>query len=40
MVKSLFKDENFTHYTVMLNEAVDFLDIENNPDGIYIDRDI
>lgn len=36
-MQSLFKDENFTHYTVMLNEAVDLLDIENNPDGIYID---
>lgn len=36
-MKSLFKDENFTHYTVMLNEAVDMLNIEKNPDGIYID---
>lgn len=37
MVESLFKNENFTHYTVMLNEAVEFLNVENNPDGIYID---
>ena len=37
MVNSLFKDENFTHYTVMLNEAVNVLDIKNNPDAIYID---
>lgn len=37
IMKSLFKDENFTHYTVMLNEAVDMLNIEKNPDGIYID---
>ena len=36
-MNSLFKTENFTHYTVMLNEAVDILNIENNPDGIYID---
>ena len=33
----LYKDENYTHYTVMLHEAVDMLDVEHNPDGIYID---
>ncbi len=37
MVQNLYQDENFTHYTVMLNEAVDFLNIENNPDAVYID---
>ncbi len=33
----LFKTKDFTHYTVMLNETVGMLDIEHNPDGIYID---
>lgn len=36
-MESFFKDENFTHYTVMLNEAVNLLEVEKNPDGIYID---
>lgn len=36
-MKSLFETDNFKHYTVMLNETVDILDIEHNPDGIYID---
>ena len=34
---TLYKTDDFTHYTVMLNETVDFLEIEKNPDGIYID---
>lgn len=34
---SLYKTDDFTHYTVMLNETVDFLEIEKNPDGVYID---
>ncbi len=37
MVENLFKDENYTHYSVMLNEAVDILEIEKNPDSVYID---
>ena len=37
MVKPLFETDKFKHYTVMLNETVDMLDIEHNPDGIYID---
>ena len=34
---TLYMTDDFTHYTVMLNETVDFLEIEKNPDGIYID---
>ena len=34
---SLFKTENYTHYTVMLNETVAMLDIESRPDGVYVD---
>ena len=34
---SLFKTENYTHYTVMLNETVAMLDIESCPDGVYVD---
>lgn len=37
MVSNLYKNENYTHYTVMLNEAVDILDIKNNPDAVYVD---
>ena len=36
-MNSLYKSENFTHYTVMLNEAVDMLNVESNPDAVYID---
>ncbi len=32
-----FFDGKFKHYTVMLKEAVDIMEIEKNPDGIYID---
>ncbi len=36
-MESFFKTENFTHYTVMLNEAVELLGVDKNPNGIYID---
>lgn len=36
-MKPLFETDDFKHYTVMLNETVDILDIEHNPDGVYID---
>ena len=34
----LFKTENFTHYTVMLNEAVELLDIEKSIGSFIIGR--
>ncbi len=36
-MEAFYSDNNFTHYTVMLNEAVSLLDVENNPDAVYVD---
>ncbi len=36
-INPAFTDGYFTHYTVMQKEAVEFLKVEDNPDGVYVD---